>query len=171
MKNNKGMSMIEIILVLAILALLSTGMLTGINYIQYGNTKKCSNLIDSALDKVRIDAMSKAEKPYLYLYEFEGSYYMLESAETTPTLDSSGTKLGNRQVRLYYSTDPGGVAEITSSIPLHYMKIGFVKSTGGIAQNADNSYYDEILIKNGAGTETRYTITLIKATGKHYIEK
>lgn len=172
MKNNKGMSLIEIIIVIAILAILTVGTLGGINYIRYGNAKECAYEINAALDKVRMEAMSRAEKPYLYLYEFDNSYYMRQSTASASAelLNETGVRLGNKQLRLFYQTTLSAEQEITGFTGGTYMKLGFDKSTGGISSNsADSSYYNKIIIKDADGT-VRYTITLIKATGKHYVE-
>ncbi len=172
MKNNKGMSLIEIIIVIAILAILTTGALGGMNYIRYGNAKSCAYEINAALDKVRMEAMSKAEKPYLYIYQFNGSYYMMQSTAVASAslLNASGTRLGNQQLILSYETTHPASEDISRYEDGKYMAISFDKTKGGISTNpSDSCYYKKILIKDSDGT-VRYTITLIRATGKHYVE-
>ncbi len=172
MRNDKGMSLAEIILVIAILAIFAGGAIGGMSYIRYGNAKTCASEINAALDRVRLEAMSRAEKPFLYIYQSGDSYYMKVSTEpaTEALLDATGTRLGNRQLRLFYETTVSASSiEIGNFASGSYMQLGFEKGTGGISANpADSSYYNKIMVADSDGTP-RYTITLVKATGKHFI--
>lgn len=178
MKNNKGMTLIEIIIVLAVISILSVTALSGINYIKYGNTKKCAYKIDAALDQVRMQVMSKADKEYLYIYQYKNYYYMKESTRNTPTstlLDDSGTKLGNKQIELYYRTTSMSSAAPDKAIGSYandtYIRLSFKKSSGSFITMTEGGtdYYNEIKIKDGNGI-LKYTVTLIQTTGKHYVE-
>lgn len=174
MKENKGTTLIEIIVVVTILSILAGGSISGINYIKHANTKKCAYRINDELYKVRLQAVSQLVRPYLYIYQYKGSYYMTTDT-ATPTadlLDDSGTLLGNNQLALYYQTNLSAVDHVIGDFTSgNYMKISFSKDTGGVTVNSsDSSYYNKILIKDSKGT-LRYTIHLIQSTGKHYIEK
>jgi prepilin-type N-terminal cleavage/methylation domain-containing protein len=178
MKNNKGISLVEIIIVLAVLSILSVTAFSGINYIKYANSKKCAYKIDSALDRVRMQVMSKANKEYLYIYQYNNDYYMKENTMSTPTatlLDDSGTKLGNKQIKLFYRTTSMSVAspdeEVGSYANRSYIRLSFKKSSGSFITITESGtdYYNEIKIKDRNGT-LKYTVTLIQSTGKHYVE-
>lgn len=171
MRNNKGFTLIELILVVAILALFAGGVIQGISYITYADTKRCANRIDAAIDQVRLDAMSRAVKPCLYLYEYDGSYYMkiVDSAAISPILDDKGTRLANSQIKIAYrTTSMADVDPDTLITGGTFMKLDFVKSTGGIAEY-NGTYYNRILVKDNDGT-VKYTITMVQGTGKHFIE-
>lgn len=176
---NKGVSLVEIIIVIAIIAIFASSALGGIHYIQYADSKKCATEIDAAIDKARIKAMSQANHPSLYLYQYHNIYYLREIgtdvADPSSQLDDTGVRLANQQLKLYYRTsnmnptDPDNLIRETPS-PSIVVKLRFIKSTGGIASIAGTNYYNQILIKDNNGV-LKYTITLIQATGKHFISK
>ena len=180
MKHNEGMSFIEIIIVITILAIFAGSTIGSISYLQYADTKKCAGEINTAIEKVRMDAMCMVNKPSLYLYQYNNIYYMKEIGTDIPNplakLDDTGTRLANKHVQLSYRTDnmapaASDVVISAASIPAVYMKLGFIKSTGGIAYiDGTTDIYNQILIKDDHG-ELQYTITLVQATGKHFISK
>lgn len=174
MNDNKGISLIEMLLVLVILALLVSAAVGGIHYINYGNTKECANKIDLALSEVRIDDLSRDVESYLYIYKYNNCYYLTESRQASPVLDDTGIKLGNGQISLWYRTSSmaSGDSDIKIDGGTSYMKIGFEKGTGGVMAKpgATSDYYNRILVKNHGETEARYTIVMVQATGKHFIQ-
>ncbi|SHO53935.1 prepilin-type N-terminal cleavage/methylation domain-containing protein [Anaerocolumna xylanovorans] len=172
MKRNRGITLIEIIIVIAILSVLTVMTFGGLNYIKYGNAKRCAYELNAALDKIRIEDMSKAEKSYLYIYLHGDSYYMKESTSgpSAGLLDNSGVLIGNRQLGIFYQTsaDPAAEQEVGDFTSGNYMKVSFEKSTGELSSNGTD-YYKNILIKDQDGT-IRYTIRLIQASGKHFVK-
>lgn len=176
--SNKGITLVEIIIVLAILSVLAVSTFSGLSYIRYGNAKSCAYQINAALDKIRLDNMSKADKAYLYLYQFNGSYYMRESTgpASAALLNGEGVLLGNRQLGLFYQTSAGsGEQEVGDFGSGTFLGLSFEKSTGELSIHEvagvppAPSYCNRILIKDRDGT-IRYTIHLIQASGKHYVE-
>lgn len=172
MKNNKGVSLVEIIIVIAILSVLGVSTFGGIHYLRYGNAKRCTYEIDAALNKIRLENMSKAEKANLYIYQYGGHYYMRvsPSSPTEELLNSNGTELGNNQFVISYetSTHPGTNVAVGDYTSGNYMTLGFDKSTGELSSNG-TGYYERIVITDRDGT-LLYSIRLIQASGKHFIE-
>lgn len=172
MKNNRGITLVEIIIVITILSILTVMTFGGLHYIKYGNAKRCAYELNAALDKIRIEDMSKAEKAYLYIYLYRDSYYMKESTSeaSAALLDDSGVLLGNKQLGIYYQTsaDPLAEQEAGDFASGSFMKISFEKSTGELSSNG-TAYYKNIRIRDRGGT-IRYTIRLIQASGKHFVE-
>ncbi len=184
-KDNKGFTMVEIIIALAILALLSGLTIQTVSYISYGNSKKCVTEIDGMLDKVQMETMSKEHTPYLYLYGTDKGYFMVIS--TTATMNRTGleaqggTKVAGANVKIKakkISTvvqADGSEAEVTEEGYLaggtpgavtptfDYIRIGFKKSTGGFLADA---YYETLTIEGDGAT----TIYMVESTGKHYVE-
>lgn len=172
MKNNKGVSLVEIIIVIAILSVLGVSTFGGIRYLRYGNAKRCAYEIDAALNKIRLENMSKAEKANLYIYQYGGHYYMRvsPSSPTTALLNGNGTELGNNQFVISYetSTHPGTSIAVGDYTSGNYMTLCFDKSTGELSSNG-TGFYERIVITDRDGT-LLYTIRLIQASGKHFIE-
>ena len=71
-KDHRGLSMIELIIVLAVLAILSTGAIGIYRSLGFANTKKAAVYIDNLLTRARLDTMSKKDRPYIYLYQIDG---------------------------------------------------------------------------------------------------
>ena len=74
-KKNSGFSMVELIVTVAILAIISVGafLLTGS---QNGwKLRHAAERLDSALDKAMVQSMSKSDTAGLIVYELNGEYY------------------------------------------------------------------------------------------------
>lgn len=159
--KNNGFTLIEMIIILAILAIVSTGTIISISRIGYANTVKAAKNIDSAMDKIRLDTMTKKEKQYLYLYNRDGVLYMKissDAAERDEDLDAdTGTRLASK-VSLFYISDSTSV-ELSDgdAICIHFMR-----SSGAFSTDY------EYLRLEGSGKIA--TIQCVKETGKHYVK-
>ena len=74
--NNKGISLIELIVVMAIIGILIGSSFVAVQYIRFGDTKKCVAKIEDELDKLLVETMSKKEKRYFYLFKTTNGYYV-----------------------------------------------------------------------------------------------
>lgn len=166
MLNKKGFSMIEVIICLAMLAILSVSAFSLSGHIKYANTKKCAKLLNQTLEQSRMTSMSKAGKWKLYLYRYDGELYYNLTNEAS--LDKSkGRKVGGSKINLYYM-EKGSSSE-TKLSNTKVLQIGFERSTGAYS-NADGSTIFTTL--RVAGEEGKgYTIELVEKTGKHIFNK
>ena len=173
-KNNKGFTMIEIILVIAILALLSGVTVGVVSYIRYGNSEKCVAEIDATLDKLQLEAMSKEVTPYMYLYGTDKGYYMILSdskdLNRVELEAQGGTRLANNALSVLITgmkMEVGGVTIMEAGTKdlkeLGFVRLGFKKSTGAFLEGS----YCESIAVTGKGITTIY---LVEGTGKHYVE-
>lgn len=172
-RNNKGFSLVELILVFAILAILTVVGYNNISYLNYANAKSCAQNLNATLERGRQFAMSKKDTPSYFLYKYNDCIYYKINSSDTVALDENGMKLGNDSLDLYYST-----VEDTSEKKVNNgdcMKIEFKKSSGGLKPlpkvhaGDDDDFYNRIILKNTDGV-TRYVIHIISITGKHYVE-
>lgn len=162
MKKNrhKGFSMMELIVVIAIIGLFTGLSSIGLQYIQAGNIKSTAKSIDSNLTKLRLDTMRKAEKPIMYLYKVGDDYYMLCTTDDSVARDrNNGTHIGNSNTKI---TVDGTVLGSTE------MKVKFKKGSGAFADDSDAR--SSILVEKKNGKGTSYKIILVPDTGKHYME-
>lgn len=168
-RNQKGFSLIEIIIAIALVGILAGVSVSMINHVHYANTKKTVEAVDSALDKQQANTMSKVDKPYMYIYKLSDGYYMKELTEEltafdSTKLDNNGTKISGNGTQIYFESESGTLLSGTKFIRICYKKSGiFNKDALGDGTKATN--VDKIVVK-GTGT---YTITLVEATGKHPI--
>lgn len=169
--NQKGMSLVEIIIVIAMIGILAGTSISMLSYIMLGNTQKAAKTISTAIEKQQANTMSKAGVPYLYIYKLSDGYYMktimdVEIADSSDAnfamLDDSGTKLAGPNVTIS-KVDPSDatgtetVITETDFIRVVYKKSGVFDSKTNVSR----------IIIDGTGS---YTITLIEATGKHILE-
>ena len=77
MKNNKGFSLIELIVTIAILALFSTGVLAGLGYLEMANSQKCVAKIDSGLMTLKSRNMANSNRTYMHIYQSIWSLYQM----------------------------------------------------------------------------------------------
>ena len=62
--NQKGVTLVEIILVIAIIGILAGKTVMVIGHLRYADTEKAVKTVDSSLDKLQVQTMSKADTPY-----------------------------------------------------------------------------------------------------------
>ena len=75
--NNKGFSLIELIICITILALFSTLVVVGLGYMDLANSKKCVSKIDSGLMTLKSRNMADSKRTYLHIYRYtDGNYYL-----------------------------------------------------------------------------------------------
>lgn len=87
-RNNKGMSLVEIIVVLAILAVVAGGIVVGVGIISSGNEKKAAESIQTGLSMVRTNTLTIQSQWEARIVNDGGSYAVIiyrdgEEYETT----------------------------------------------------------------------------------------
>lgn len=176
-KNQKGFSLVETIIVIALVAILAGSTIAMVGHIRYANTKKVAEEVDNALSRLRLDTISREweERQYLYIYQLpnDGYYMKLLKEEVAPTvgptdnLNGNGTRLCGNNVKFYKEgeTDPIDGQKV---ICVSYKKNGVFRleeKEGDIVKTRGTNT-GSITI-SGTGT---YTICLDDETGRHYFE-
>lgn len=163
--RNKGFSLIEMIIVLAILTIVSTGAIIGIRSIGYANTVNAAKRVDSVMDKVRLETMTRDAKQYLYLYNRDGVLYMrtdtTEITDPVSLTEATGTRLAHRVTLAYKKPGDGDETVLGNG---GYLCITFLRSSGAFSLDSDYEY----LKFTGSGKEA--VIRCYMETGRHYVE-
>lgn len=159
--NQKGMTLIEIVLVIGIIGILAGSSIALFGHIRYANTKKAAETIDTALDKLQVRTMSKAGVPYLYIYQLDDGYYMKILQEELTAFDAAkftrdAVKLCNKDTVISVTT-PAGTRAVSG---MDYAGIAYTKSA---------AFDTDISSIEVQGTMT-FRIKLVKDTGKHFVE-
>ncbi len=173
--NNKGFSLVELVVVVLILAVLSTGIVVGVSYYKTADTTACSKKLVSALEKARLETMSRTEGSVVLKLYFDGAVYRAdiytvngESSEPVEEIiDSFELADDSMTLKAAKYTDDGitetGLSSIDNATGI---SIRFDKSSGIYKPDNDGRYFSRIAIQ-GNGTES---VILVKDTGRSYVE-
>jgi prepilin-type N-terminal cleavage/methylation domain-containing protein len=171
MKDNKGITLVELIIVIALICVIGTGTFLTMNSLKGVNVSKASSLIYDEIISTRVETMSKVDKTYLYIYKNtnDANYYIYSSSINSLNkvqLDAvtSSPKIGNKGIMISYKKNTDLPSDDETYLDnTNFILIYFNRSTG-----AFESDYSIITVGNGADNEK--TIRMIKETGKIYYE-
>ncbi len=179
MKDNKGFSLLEFIIVLGMAAILAGSAVSFTGYIRYANSKSCAERLYSGIDRLQVTSMAKKDKKVMVVWRKDDEYYydiytydgstVSGNAVRTKSIDectngTTGTKLGNSALTIKYKNKNTGVYKSLDNDD------SFI-----IAYAMDGSYSktytdtEEIVVENVDGEGMKYTIKLITDTGKHFL--
>lgn len=125
--DNRGLSLVEIVIVVAIMSVLTGVMAVGVSMALSKPADECAEKIVSTLNGARITTMGKQEITMTF-YQNDTGVYMLQSIK-----DASGTtdrisKIGQKGVTVKYKLE--GDADYTT-LNSTGIKLSFKRSTGG----------------------------------------
>lgn len=162
MKDNKGFSLIEVIIAIAIIAIMTVGGIAGFGYLNLANASKCASKIDSGLTVLKSKNMANASPAYMHLYYYDGDYYILydDTKEFIPdaTNYEQGEQIGNANITI--SFDDTDISELDNQC----VNIGMRKKDGAFTYTSDPT--SKITVSG----QTSYDIILVTSTGKHFRE-
>lgn len=168
MKNNRGFSLIEMIIVIAILAVVGAVGLGFMTIQSNAKLNECANKISSSISKVRIDAMSKSKNEMQYYITIGkdsvadgGNFYLIKHMDGTDVKEI----IGSKDFIITYTAEDGSVENVVTGSNL---VIKFERMTGGLkATFPGNKYIKEIKVSNGTRDKK---LAIISLTGKVTIE-
>lgn len=171
MKDNQGFTLIELIVVILIIGVLAGGSIFGVSVLGFGSAKSSVERISAMLDYVQVENMTKSSTYYLVI-EKGGSDYYLSVVRGTDTISTEKLKLTRGEITFQVKDDP--TQYLVSDVPVEgrdrrdKLEVFFTKDTGGVGEN---TLITEKVLQIGVSTSrSDYSIRLVEATGKHYIE-
>ena len=168
-KKQPGFSLVELIIVIAIMALMASGVAVSIGLLRSSDTKKLANEINSSLTTLRSDNMAKSELSYMHIYHYNDDYYIQMSKDPTPSEDGSGKNIGSGSVSVRFK----GESNISLGSGLTSTLTFCINKKDGSFQpkvnNTELKPTSEIEISS-INTSTKYRIVLVRDTGRHYME-
>ncbi len=163
-KMREAFSLVELIIVIAIVALLIGFAALGLGYLRLTDAKGVASGIDSSLTALKANGMGKEGTYYMHLYSYDGNYYVSYNDQDTaydPATDGTGKKLGPDAVSVSYDgTGLGSGDELCFAIQ---KKDGAFKPT-----SVTPSVPKEIVAEASNGST--YKVHIVELTGKHYME-
>lgn len=172
MKDNRGFTLIEFIVVMLIVAALSTGTILSARMLGLGSAKSTIGRISALLDYVQVENMTKSKPYFLVIEEASDKYYAVIYRDTEAI---SSEKLDLTRGELTCIINEGAVnteylvnsSAVTGRNTIPRIKICFGKETGSIIEY-DGSHLVKQIAVSAAGST--YRIRLVTATGRHYLE-
>lgn len=173
-QNNKGYSLVELIIVIAIMAALTGTIVFSISLIMSSDAKGCAHSLVSALADTKVNAMGR-EGAYLELKrDSDGNIWCTQYVNKGGTWNISGQaqKIGTRRTFISFfdatsEVTNGGGTELTEDAGSLF--ISFDRSSGSYRESGSGpsgvtyKYYAGFEIIGGSKD---YLVTLHKLTGK-----
>ena len=177
MRENKGFSLLELIVTIAVLEILGCVLIGTTGVVGKQKLHQCTVLLDGMMKKAKTDTMARSDVNGLNIYIRDGKYYAQIYGEVS---DGNGNinyqkreeqELGSAsKIQIFISNADGGSrVELTET---NNIRIQYARGTGAItAIKIGNSQGDTertlLTIQRGDKEEC---IQMIPATGKHSIQ-
>ena len=165
LRNQKGITLVEIIIVIAIVGILASTAVMMIGHLHYADTQKVVKTLDSSLNELQVKTMSKTGDYYMYVYHLSDGYYVQILSENLSAFDASrlttdGKKLSNNTI---------SICQDGVELPEDgYMKIAYTKqATFDTTKTFDTPNTNVQTIRIDGVPE--YSIQLVYDTGKHFV--
>lgn len=156
-RDNRGMSIIEVIIILAMMAVLLGFMTNIIGYLSGKQARECAYKLDASLAGIRMDTMSKStggNDVFLTLEKRNGQFFVIRNIKGTEKQEL----VGGEQLTVKAIDAKGNEVEINDSNSITFY---FNRETGGLQKDTD--WYERIIITQGRVT---YEVTIEPVTGK-----
>ena len=179
-KGTDGFSLIELVIVIAIAAIMVGGAALSINILTTANTKDLANEINSGLTELKAKNISQEKPVYLHVYKYQDSYYMKYTDSVSLTPDDSGKEIGSPAMRVSVTYDVRDDSDHKLSDETAMLGaggdicIGMAKKDGAfiffeknLAEKRKRAAR-EITVSSSDGSG--YIVYMVTDTGNHYIQ-
>ena len=165
--NNRGLTLVELIVVVAILGIVSVGSIGAIGLLHSTSAKETTTKLNSALSKARTESMSRAQAS-MKLYAEDSSYYV---QYTINNKEEPPIKIGNSRVTITYTDTNGMTYEINENAvgenaalnTKESIVIEFNRETGGFKPISGTNYCKKFAVTSAGKS---YELECQKLTGK-----
>ena len=151
MKDNRGLSLIELVVTIAIMAIVSTGVVISVYSSAGWKAKKAITEMDQVLSETRVQALSKTQA----WMELEGRFTI-----TYHTNDGAVTDVAVQDMILSFDRASGAFSGLYTDSTLQTCRY--------VGASAEVLQCDEIIVTQGS---REWKIRLYPETGKHKVEK
>jgi len=151
--NNKGFSIVEMVIVIAILSIVSVAALSGAGIVRNAQNRRVAQSVYNALGKTKVNTMAKGDvDTFMELKRDADGYLVITSFAGV----KEETRVGGKSVEVDYE-NAGSTASMSSGDSL---KVEYERSSG-VVKSTDFTKL----------TVGKYKVTLEEATGKCEIKR
>ena len=155
-KERDGFSLMEMIIVIAILGMITGGIAVTYNMVRSADVKGMAYDIDSSLTNLKSKNMGSNKQLFMHLYKQSGNYFIDYTEEESYTPSGEGESVGESGISLKYDGK-----ELTDG---EVITIGIQKKDCAFSVGPEEiEVYDNNV--------NDYMVYLVKDTGKHYVEE
>lgn len=173
--GRKGYSLMEMVVVIALMGILVSVIGLSIGLLRSADTKGAAYDINSGLTDLKSRTTGGKDQPYLYLYSLNQTYYLdlsyVEPDVYTPTAEAK--EIGDSRLQILYGTGKTAL----SDAPDGFICMAFQKKDGAFLMDETGA-----CLKDGRSTcpeiihvvaddATNYMVHMIPDTGHHYVDE
>lgn len=171
MKNNKGFSLVELLVVVAILGVVAVSTTLSYSVVRNADVRKAATTTGNMMKSVRTECLSKESSQFLYIYMDNDDYYYATANKEETSLAGvksiGGTKLCADSISISVETASGSASAIGSG---DFASISFEKGTGKVRFNINGTSGELTGINFSRGSKSS-SITVAYETGKNTIHE
>lgn len=163
-KDNRGMSLVEIILVIGLMTIIAGMTGYGLNLISKKPVQECARKVEIALNQNRTNSMGK-KVAYLEFYMKDGRVAFREysqSARESVVREGDETVMGAADVKLRFVYKNAAGEESVVPMGTDHIKVSFKRDSGSLVEEGD-LVLDRIEVYKGDYVKT---VSIDKLTGK-----
>ncbi len=169
-KDNRGMTLVEIIIVLALMTVIAGMTGYGLSLVSNKPVQECTKKVEIALNRNRTNSMGKKEA-WVEFYIKDGHVTVLEhtlSGRAGATPLETETTIGDRDVNMRLTYSDGSVVPLDGT----HRRIAFARDSGALVGDESGRVCTKIEIFKGTYSDAGFkqTINLVPLTGKVTIE-
>lgn len=167
-KNNLGFSLVEMVIIVAIIAVIGGFAFTGIVILSSKPVDECAKKIQVAIEGNRNTTMGKLSASISFYRDSEGAVCVEENISgATPEV----RQIGESGVDVSYIDASGNITSLPS-FP-NKVTLSFDRASGSLKPQADGSYIVQFVVSRGTAGDRGYrklTVGVDKLTGRVTVE-
>lgn len=186
MRDDKGFSLVELVVVIAIMAVMGGVLIYSFSLVTGQEARQCASNLSTALNKAKNVALTKSGSSDAFMElsrETDGGYVVQYFVPASPVDDGADPAVSGSYIQLDKETVGKKNVEITcylqggSSFTISetsHLRIYYDRISGAFKEAVwvnggmlTKEYCEKITIKRGK----LYQVTIVNATGKHSVER